>query len=643
WAVAKGGNAVTSTKEDITKKISEWLFNKKVHIPDKSGDKKQAPNNMPEGISAFVKQVADYMFTENSAEQFSPTPTTEDKNSFENQTELVYKKTFTSTRKLHVSSDDDKTFAFLVHNSIRDYFEQEKAVEKAVNNKFENFCPWQNLYGLELVGQGMLKPTGTEAVPTIPTANEKPLSVVEKVNDSFSILDQNWLWQVPQFATLGFVILLMILFLYQRQQFKNLNQDFLQQFQDIPGLITQELKPLRGLSFAKEIQEKDREIATLNKKSTQVEQQLTTLEQEHNSLKKSFETQTSSLEKAKQELQQERQQHTQTKRSLEETEKREAVLRRDYNSLNKNFETQKEALKAKENELTQAKQVAEKATQELRQQFATEKQGHEKTQSSLKKTEQELQQERQQHTQTKQLLETVKGELEIAKREYEHQVQSLLSERFGLVKPGNQDFSAWIKGLTGQKGIWQWLQIVFSIKLSDCLVAKQAIERDETRKVFEVLYLEKLLQGWRVLVDNQFSDDKEMWGRLRQLDDAQWLTRLLRAEAILQTYFAENPQWESLSKHLMAMTSLLEATLEKQMKVSILKPRLLEKVPDDLKTLQKQTQPLSVLKELIKAQIQDQAKQTSDFVIDVEKYGFVTEDTPESKVSVVIYNHANWQ
>ncbi|RKZ84354.1 MAG: hypothetical protein DRR19_17855, partial [Candidatus Parabeggiatoa sp. nov. 1] len=234
--------------------------------------------------------------------------------------------------------------------------------------------------------------------------------------------------------------------------------------------------------------------------------------------------------------------------------------------------------------------------------------------------------------------------------QYEQAAQNVLTERFRLIKPENQDFLHWTTVLQEQTGVWRWLQPAL---LGEVLVCEPIVNHigenstQKSQKMLELLHINNIMKHWGPLVAQVFESDEELWGDLRDIDGGNWLNQVLRADDVLQTYFPAEKTFGLLSQHLSNVNGLLRAAFV-EMGITFLNPKILEAVPSYIpqKTgLNYVYTPSPLLKELVKPQVQKRLKEVPQCVVDVERYGFGTTSNPNaaSNVRVFVSSPAEWK
>ncbi len=245
--------------------------------------------------------------------------------------------------------------------------------------------------------------------------------------------------------------------------------------------------------------------------------------------------------------------------------------------------------------------------------------------------------------------------------------QTALSERFTPKKTEPIDFS--LETFRTQTGIWHRLQLHFIAELSACekrvdelkkTGAKfPACEKIWTKKevslkaILELLYVDDIRKGWKALVNQQFSSDNDMLLRLFQAGEGRWIHKLFRASDLLQAYFTEQPQFLMLSRHLADVAYLLE-TMFVETGITVLRPKLLKPIsegtiPERLISSEgsKVNNTLRALK-FVQEQVADRLdpdspNHCSQFVVDVETYGFVYDpETDNPTIRVILTNPSDW-
>ncbi|OQY53554.1 MAG: hypothetical protein B6247_14790 [Candidatus Parabeggiatoa sp. nov. 2] len=194
--------------------------------------------------------------------------------------------------------------------------------------------------------------------------------------------------------------------------------------------------------------------------------------------------------------------------------------------------------------------------------------------------------------------------------ENQQTLQNVLHGRFRLVKPESTDFSHWTTALIEQQGTWRWAQPALLAELLACETSLKQIKEQgdkKARNILTLLELDNLLKHWNTLVAHFFDSDTELWQHLYRLDNGKWLNRLL------------------------------------EMGVQLIKPQLLEKVPDDVPEKYYNYQPHPILKQLVKSQVLEKLKTVPKFVVDIDTYGFITADNPKPDVRVFVGSPAEWE
>lgn len=205
-----------------------------------------------------------------------------------------------------------------------------------------------------------------------------------------------------------------------------------------------------------------------------------------------------------------------------------------------------------------------------------------------------------------------------------------------------------------QRGIWRWAKLALAGELFACKthfkqIKESGIDKnhkesgiDKNHKILELLELDNILERLDHLVGKIFESDFELWQFLRGIDSGKWLNQLLRADDLLQAYFFNESQFHLLSQHLSNVSGILQTVfLEKGVK--LIKPKLLEPVPNYILEKHYVYKPQHILKELVKPQVQERLKKVSRFVVDIETYGFVTTDNSSADVRVFVSSLVEWE
>jgi len=199
------------------------------------------------------------------------------------------------------------------------------------------------------------------------------------------------------------------------------------------------------------------------------------------------------------------------------------------------------------------------------------------------------------------------------------------------------------QNLTKQTNILSWLQLTLVGKLLACRTQLEQIEKTEqNHKILELLELNNLFKQLDILIAQEFNSDSELWHFLRAMDSGKWLNRLLRAADLLQVYFYDEVQLRPLSQHLASISTFFQ-TLFLENEIGFIQPKLLETVPDYVAEKYYVYKPHPLLKELVKPQVQAKFKVMSRFVVDIETYGFITQDNPYADIRLVVSSPAEWE
>jgi hypothetical protein len=252
----------------------------------------------------------------------------------------------------------------------------------------------------------------------------------------------------------------------------------------------------------------------------------------------------------------------------------------------------------------------------------------------------------------------------------QNRMQAVLSERFSPSQAEPIDFS--LEGFRTQKGIWRWLQLSV---IAEMLACQHCVAQLKTAKesfadrqnllnnnnvvtledILGLLCMDEVMTGCQALVSQQFPSNEKMRTQLLKTDGGSWIHRLFRANDLLQAYFAEQPQFRLLSRHLANATGALEVMfIEKGIRV--LKPILLEPVPPKSKIFVTESSPPlganPVLRALdfVQRPVSERLNPNSpnhcpEFVVDIQTYGLIDSSTkkPLSKIQVVLSNPSEWE
>ena len=249
-------------------------------------------------------------------------------------------------------------------------------------------------------------------------------------------------------------------------------------------------------------------------------------------------------------------------------------------------------------------------------------------------------------------LAKTRTEVQTTRTIIEKNLENELFDRFRLIKPKEMNFTRWTTALAEQPSVWRWLQpaLLGELLICDSIfkgIQKLGAKAKKDQDILNLLNLDSIMAHWRTLVGKLFERNEKPWGYIYSIDSEQWLNQLLRADDILETYFREEKNFKLLSQHLSNVTGILRAALQ-EMEVTILAPKILEAVPEYVpanKNTNLTYTPKDLLKGLVKEKVQNKFKEMSQFVVDVERYGFRTADHPDAAgdVHVFVYNPSDWE
>lgn len=226
----------------------------------------------------------------------------------------------------------------------------------------------------------------------------------------------------------------------------------------------------------------------------------------------------------------------------------------------------------------------------------------------------------------------------------EQSLQHLLFERFRLLKPENSEFSYWTRTIIEQQGVWRWLQPSLLGELLVCEPIVNAIKEkgfEKDQQILALLHLDNIITHWQVLVAKIYDSNEALWESLRGINEGDWLNQLLRANDILKSYFPDEKHLKLLSQHLSNVNHILRSAFV-EMGISFISPKIFEPVDKNMKRLYT---PDSLLKALVKTQIQERLKTSEEFIVDVERYGFGVDGNPAAAaadVCVVVSRLSEW-
>jgi hypothetical protein len=203
--------------------------------------------------------------------------------------------------------------------------------------------------------------------------------------------------------------------------------------------------------------------------------------------------------------------------------------------------------------------------------------------------------------------------------------------------------------LSKQKGTWWWLQNVLVAlhgNYKNAVLAVQNLHDSECDKIIKLLNLESILTHWRdFITDNpHFESDQKLLRLLEARDASMWLSNILRADELLKTYFSDKAQLKSLATPLTIAAIMLQAALQ-ELGVEVTKPVLLESPPASLPQSARKKAENPLLMELVHRKVMPklQSEKTGKLVVDIERYGFVTQGTQQTAMKVLVAELGGWE
>ena len=319
--------------------------------------------------------------------------------------------------------------------------------------------------------------------------------------------------------------------------------------------------------------------------------------------------------------------------ALASTKSQLILLSNKYNKEQKQHEETQETLKYLQDELETANRKYQQAAssiidceaekEQLTQQYQECSANNDKLEQALKETLNEI----------KRLSQN------------EQSLQHLLFERFRILKPENSDLSSWSRAVIEQQGVWRWLQPSLLGELLVCEPIVKAIKEkgfEKDQQILALLHFDNIIKHWQILMTKIYDSNETLWEGLRGLDDGDWLNQLLRANDVLKSYFAAEKHFKLLSQHLSNVNHILRSAFV-EMGISFISPKIFEPFDKNMKRLYT---PDSLLKALVKTQIQEKLKIHDEFIVDIERYGFGIDGNPDAataEVCVVVSRLSEWE
>jgi hypothetical protein len=199
--------------------------------------------------------------------------------------------------------------------------------------------------------------------------------------------------------------------------------------------------------------------------------------------------------------------------------------------------------------------------------------------------------------------------------------------------------------LTKQKGTWQWLQniLVGQYQAYQKAVHEvQTLHEPEYDKILKLLNIENILTHWRDFIKDSPHSDQKLQRHIHAMDSGMWLHNILRADELLKTYFSDKPQLKPLTTHLTYSAIILQAALQ-ELGIEIIKPVLLETPPATLPQSARKKAENHLLMELVHGKVMPKLEKTGKLVVDIERYGFVTQGTHQTAMKVLVAELGGWE
>ncbi len=289
------------------------------------------------------------------------------------------------------------------------------------------------------------------------------------------------------------------------------------------------------------------------------------------------------------------------------------------------------------NLITTQNEKIEKERQDLKKQAATSEFSKNEAESKLANTETEL-------TQTQDELVEVK-----TRQDRMHKsLESLMLKRFRVIKPEEISIDELLDKLAKQGGTWQWYQQVLSLQYEASKKAMrevQALNNPQYDKIIKLLNIDNILLHSREFVTENpyFETDDKLLGRMQAISGGTWLSKVFRADDLFKTYFSDIKELKPLANRIAVTAMMLEAALE-ELGVEVIKPELLQKPSVKLPESAYKSTSNPLLMELthdkVISKLSDKEPQ---LVVDIDKYGFATQDNPEPSMTILYADLGGWE
>ncbi|MCP4701083.1 MAG: hypothetical protein GY862_30150 [Gammaproteobacteria bacterium] len=227
--------------------------------------------------------------------------------------------------------------------------------------------------------------------------------------------------------------------------------------------------------------------------------------------------------------------------------------------------------------------------------------------------------------------------------QWEAACKSILSEYHRQALPDcstPQELLAWKEGLENRHGIWAWLHPVLSGEARACeTMVSELRQKEEMHQYLDVLYIDRILKDYQHLLKKSFEDNERLY------DDVFLCKELMRrchiafrAGALLQVYFSDNEDLKKLSSRLSLLCRTLHMVFA-ECGISIIEPVLLGVIPEGTEQTPLKCS-LNKIRE-VREKVEEKAKETTNFVVDIEMYGATGNGRPAMMI-VVPYTPSAW-
>ncbi len=172
-----------------------------------------------------------------------------------------------------------------------------------------------------------------------------------------------------------------------------------------------------------------------------------------------------------------------------------------------------------------------------------------------------------------------------------------------------------------------------------------ALNNPKCYKLAKLLNIENIMLNLRYFVTEKpdFESDEKLLERMFAINGGTWLSEVLRADDLFKTYFSDIQEMKPLANSLAVIAMMLETALE-ELGVEVIKPELLKKPSENLPESAYKFTDNKLFIELTHDKVMSKLSEKKPrLVVDIEKYGFVSQDNPKPSMTILYADLAEWE